>query len=44
MADNNPQVSPTTPEPDKNKPIPAVTKPLDQPAKTEPQVTPATKV
>jgi hypothetical protein len=44
MADNNPQVSATTPEPDKNKPIPAVTQPLEQPAKTEPQSTPETKV
>ena len=41
MAENHPQATPTTPEPTKTAPV--VTKPMDQPAKIEPQVTPEKK-
>jgi hypothetical protein len=41
MAENHPQATPTTPEPAKTAPI--ETKPIEQPAKVEPTVTPEKK-
>lgn len=40
MTETPSQATPGTPEHDKSKTGPAVGKPMDQPAKTEPQVAP----
>ncbi|HUL09136.1 MAG TPA: hypothetical protein VLV76_22585 [Candidatus Acidoferrum sp.] len=43
MAENHPQAAPTTPEQDKTKTGPVESKPIEQPAKTEPQGSPEKK-
>jgi hypothetical protein len=43
MAENHPQATPTTPEQDKAKTAPVETKPMEQPAKVEPQAAPEKK-
>jgi hypothetical protein len=43
MAENHPQATPTTPEQEKAKTAPVETKPMEQPAKIEPPVTPEKK-
>lgn len=43
MAENHPQATPTTPEQDKAKTGPVESKPIEQPATTEPQGSPEKK-
>jgi len=43
MADNHPQASPTTPENEKSKVVPAETKPIEQPGTVAPVSAPEKK-